>query len=221
VIQVSFCPYNPLSFLVYPVVFEDKKEDSSRLFKWNTTRDYLLGIGGIDGPETYNKIPLECNLDLLHYISYAKGCYVGQELIARTKYKGVIRKRLLPFYRFIPDATTSNPATSSECRFDELMDTQYSFQLNNTLSSLKAEKDGNLAIGDKIFLVSDLDHSIGEIVGLNTDKTVGTAMLNLEKVYNQLSHYIVTSADSTPVNISIFRPKWYQGLDTKTNLTKD
>lgn len=43
--------------------------------------------GVADGPEVHGRIPLECNLDLLHYISFAKGCYVGQELTARTKFK--------------------------------------------------------------------------------------------------------------------------------------
>jgi folate-binding protein YgfZ len=41
-------------------------------------------------------IPLECNLDQLNAISWSKGCYVGQELTARTHYRGVVRKRLLP-----------------------------------------------------------------------------------------------------------------------------
>lgn len=30
-------------------------------------------------------------------ISYDKGCYVGQELIARTHYTGVLRKKMIPF----------------------------------------------------------------------------------------------------------------------------
>lgn len=41
-------------------------------------------------------LPLEYNLDGLSGISFTKGCYVGQELTARTKYTGVVRKRLLP-----------------------------------------------------------------------------------------------------------------------------
>ena len=48
---------------------------------------YKLVHGIADGPELSNRIPLECNLDLLHYISFTKGCYVGQELTARTKFK--------------------------------------------------------------------------------------------------------------------------------------
>lgn len=41
-------------------------------------------------------IPLEYNLAGLNAISFEKGCYVGQELVARTHHRGVIRKRLMP-----------------------------------------------------------------------------------------------------------------------------
>lgn len=39
---------------------------------------------------------LEANFDHLNAIDWNKGCYVGQELTARTRYRGLIRKRLLP-----------------------------------------------------------------------------------------------------------------------------
>lgn len=41
-------------------------------------------------------IPLEYNLAGLNAISFDKGCYVGQESVARTHHRGVIRKRLMP-----------------------------------------------------------------------------------------------------------------------------
>jgi len=41
-------------------------------------------------------IILENGLDELNAISWTKGCYLGQELTARTKHRGIIRKRLLP-----------------------------------------------------------------------------------------------------------------------------
>ncbi|MCL7027463.1 hypothetical protein MKW94_023307, partial [Papaver nudicaule] len=40
--------------------------------------------------------PLEYNFTVLNAISFDKGCYVEQELVARTHHRGVIRKRLLP-----------------------------------------------------------------------------------------------------------------------------
>jgi len=41
-------------------------------------------------------LPLECNLDWLNGVSFSKGCYVGQELTARTHFQGLIRKRMMP-----------------------------------------------------------------------------------------------------------------------------
>jgi folate-binding protein YgfZ len=41
-------------------------------------------------------ILLENGFDELNGIDWKKGCYVGQELTARTKYRGLVRKRLMP-----------------------------------------------------------------------------------------------------------------------------
>lgn len=61
--------------------------------RWYELRSILEGL--VEGPEVANRIPLECNLDLLNHISFDKGCYVGQELTARTKYK--VEKRVLSY----------------------------------------------------------------------------------------------------------------------------
>jgi folate-binding protein YgfZ len=41
-------------------------------------------------------ILLENGFDELNGIDWDKGCYIGQELTARTKYRGLIKKRLMP-----------------------------------------------------------------------------------------------------------------------------
>jgi len=41
-------------------------------------------------------ILLEAGFDELNGVDWQKGCYVGQELTARTKYRGLIKKRLMP-----------------------------------------------------------------------------------------------------------------------------
>ncbi|HQS83860.1 MAG: hypothetical protein B7Y25_03035 [Alphaproteobacteria bacterium 16-39-46] len=41
-------------------------------------------------------IPLECGMEELHALSWTKGCYLGQELTARTHHQGLVRKRLIP-----------------------------------------------------------------------------------------------------------------------------
>lgn len=41
-------------------------------------------------------IPLENNLHDLNAIAWDKGCYMGQELTARTHYRALFRRRLYP-----------------------------------------------------------------------------------------------------------------------------
>ena len=51
-----------------------------------------LGLG------VENAMPLEWNMDGLNAVSFTKGCYVGQELTARTKFRGIVRKRVVPIW---------------------------------------------------------------------------------------------------------------------------
>jgi folate-binding protein YgfZ len=48
--------------------------------------------GPIDLPVD-KALPLNGNLDLLNFISFKKGCYLGQELTMRTKHRGAVRQR--------------------------------------------------------------------------------------------------------------------------------
>jgi len=58
-----------------------------------------LSLGVPDGSRdlTVEKaILLEAGFDELNGVDWKKGCYIGQELTARTKYRGIVKKRLLP-----------------------------------------------------------------------------------------------------------------------------
>jgi folate-binding protein YgfZ len=39
---------------------------------------------------------LECSFDELNGIDWQKGCYIGQEVTARTRYRGLLKRRLVP-----------------------------------------------------------------------------------------------------------------------------
>ena len=39
---------------------------------------------------------LECGFEELHGVDFDKGCFMGQELTARTKYRGLVKRRLFP-----------------------------------------------------------------------------------------------------------------------------
>ncbi|CAL7951042.1 unnamed protein product [Xylocopa violacea] len=58
---------------------------------------YKLGVAeGIEDLPPGMPLPLEINCDYLHGVNFHKGCYIGQELTARTYHTGVVRKRLMP-----------------------------------------------------------------------------------------------------------------------------
>lgn len=63
---------------------------------WDALR---IELGLADGsrdmvPE--KTILLEAGFDELHGVDWAKGCFMGQEVTARSKYRGQVKKRLLP-----------------------------------------------------------------------------------------------------------------------------
>ena len=61
--------------------------------------DYFLRLQGIlEGIEMSGLIPLECNLDSINGVNFEKGCYIGQELTARTHFTGLVRKLCFPVY---------------------------------------------------------------------------------------------------------------------------
>ena len=58
-----------------------------------------IALGLPDGSrdlEIEKAILLENGFEELNGIDWNKGCYMGQELTARTKYRGLVRKRLMP-----------------------------------------------------------------------------------------------------------------------------
>lgn len=60
---------------------------------------YRLAAGLPDGSkdmEADRSVLLEAGFDELSGVSWSKGCYMGQELTARTKYRGLVKRRLVP-----------------------------------------------------------------------------------------------------------------------------
>jgi folate-binding protein YgfZ len=60
---------------------------------------HRLALGLPDGTrdlDTEKTVLLEAGFDELNGISWTKGCYMGQELTARTRYRGLLKRRLLP-----------------------------------------------------------------------------------------------------------------------------
>jgi folate-binding protein YgfZ len=60
---------------------------------------HRIPLGLPDGPpdlEPEKTLLLEAGFDELNGVDWQKGCYMGQELTARTKYRGLVKRRLVP-----------------------------------------------------------------------------------------------------------------------------
>ena len=53
--------------------------------------------GGVDFAYG-DAFPHEANMDLIAGVDFTKGCYVGQEVVSRTKHRGLARKRVTPYH---------------------------------------------------------------------------------------------------------------------------
>jgi folate-binding protein YgfZ len=63
---------------------------------WDAHRIALGLPDGSRDMEAEKSVLLEAGFDELSGVSWSKGCYMGQELTARTKYRGLVKRRLVP-----------------------------------------------------------------------------------------------------------------------------
>ncbi|WP_165954371.1 YgfZ/GcvT domain-containing protein [Seongchinamella unica] len=52
------------------------------------------GIGRVEGPNVEELLPQMLNYDLTGHVSFNKGCYTGQEIVARLHYRGKAKRRM-------------------------------------------------------------------------------------------------------------------------------
>lgn len=79
---------------------------------------HRVALGVPEGGKDYafgDTFPHEAMLDLLSGVSFTKGCYVGQEIVARMEHRGTARKRIV-----IVHAETALPAPGCEIRAGEV-----------------------------------------------------------------------------------------------------
>ncbi len=78
------------------IVTNDALATTAEAADWDRHR---LALGVPDGSrdlESEKSTLLEAGFDELNGVSWTKGCYMGQELTARTKYRGLLKRRLTP-----------------------------------------------------------------------------------------------------------------------------
>ncbi|MBR1279338.1 folate-binding protein YgfZ [Bradyrhizobium sp. AUGA SZCCT0283] len=107
--------------LIYPADVPIEAELARLGFASATAAHYAehrLALGIADTAEIGGEVcyPLEANFEMLHGVDFKKGCYLGQELTARMKLKGELRKRILPVSSsaLLPTAGTTVTADGTQ-----------------------------------------------------------------------------------------------------------
>jgi transferase CAF17, mitochondrial len=152
---------------------------------------YMHGVAEGSLEITPNQaISLEYSIDGLNGISFTKGCYIGQELMARTHYKGVVRKRVVPF-----EIVGGNDSNSSE---EEEGDCKRRYR--DVVRVGSGEKVGKVVqVCDKYGLaLLQLRKVMKE--GLGGGEEGGGCMLNMTNVGED---------GVQPVAIRAYRPEWW------------
>jgi tRNA-modifying protein YgfZ len=74
-------------------------------------------------PETYETFVAQMlNLDLLGGVNFEKGCYTGQEIIARTHFRGAIKRRMLRFECACPPPPPGTRVLAGEQHAGDVVD---------------------------------------------------------------------------------------------------
>ena len=75
------------------------------IWRWHGIR---AGVPMIGAATQDLFVPQTTNWDLLGGVNFHKGCYPGQEIIARTQYLGRLKERMYPFH---VDGASPTPGT--------------------------------------------------------------------------------------------------------------
>lgn len=81
--------------------------------------DIQAGLPWIEARTQDLFIPQTLNLDLIEGVSFTKGCYPGQEIVARSHYRGTVKKRMaLGTVSSTVSSTANEPLIASADIFD-------------------------------------------------------------------------------------------------------
>jgi folate-binding protein YgfZ len=117
--NINHCFFNETEFFISPSRNtemgirvqpgpHDKGENEAILRGWRLA-NIRAGLPSIWQATAEEFVPQMVNLDLLDAISFTKGCYVGQEIVARTQNLGRIKRRMYAFNTAAKPASDVTP----------------------------------------------------------------------------------------------------------------
>lgn len=109
-----------LSLIVAPVT-GTLRDDTSFANDWHRA-EIRAGL-----PQVYSQtreafVAQMLNVDLLDGISFDKGCYTGQEIIARMHFRGTVKRRMVAFQAACPPPSPATRIVSGEAHAGDVVD---------------------------------------------------------------------------------------------------
>ena len=147
-----------------------------------------LALGIAEGTELEGAVPLVANLDVLNAIAFDKGCYLGQELTARAKFRGQVRRRFMPVALHETDVTHS--AARAEPPADPV-----------PFAPLSVEPP---AVGAK--LVSG-GKDVGKLVAVSPESTAAVADVKLDFALS--GEVLDVGVEGSDVRAAPYVPPWW------------
>ena len=99
-------------------------------WEWKTIR---AGIPTVVAATQEAFVPQMANLDLIGAVSFRKGCYPGQEIVARTQYRGILKRRM---------ALAHLPGEDSPAPGESLYSTAFGDQAAGTIANAAPSPEG-------------------------------------------------------------------------------
>ena len=116
---------------------------------------WRLALGLPDGSRDIavdKDVLLECGFEELNGVDWRKGCYLGQEVTARTKYRGLVKKRLLPVELTGPAPASGTPILLAGREVGEIRsasgDLAMAMLRLDGLAAAAGDEEGALTAGD-------------------------------------------------------------------------
>jgi folate-binding protein YgfZ len=114
------------------------------LGQWHC-QDISAGLPWIEASTQDLLIPQTLNLDLIEGVSFTKGCYPGQEIVARSHYRGTVKRRMHLGKLEFPQALSLNAGADI---FDAQGSEQACGRVINVASSNSQQTDSANQLGD-------------------------------------------------------------------------
>jgi folate-binding protein YgfZ len=147
-------------------------------------RKYQLAIIDYNELIQEKSFPLEYGLDHLNAIDFDKGCYIGQEPISRTKYRGVVRKNIykIEAEKYLEEVLKDiEPTQNMLQEEDENSNSNYNLmagdiKIGKILSYFK--NNGIALIRDEELQKVQEDRTIATVAGINIQISIPSWRMN-------------------------------------------